>query len=382
VRARRVARAQVGQLSGRWKGRSFALPDNEFAGFLEMSVTDSGIGISPAGLEQLFRPFSQIDSGLARKFEGTGLGLAMVKLLAELHGGAVAVQSEVGEGSCFTVWLPFRVLAEAASGAVELPAAIGTEAQPGARTALVVEDDFKSADLIRLQLEAEGFTVLHAASAEAALALAMQQPLALITVDIMLPNMDGWEFLSRLKQMPDLRRVPVVIISIVADRNRGFSLGAAAVMQKPMSRQELYDSLVNLGLFPVSPGQTLKVLVVDDDPNAVELIAVRLAGLATIVLRANGGQEAIDIARRELPDVIVLDLMMPDVSGFDVVEMLHAHVDTARIPVLVVTAKHITVEDRVQLNGHVTAIMEKADFDRDRFTTEIRRAMSKRPLVA
>ena len=108
LRASRVPRADVGQLSGAWTGRSFPLADSEFAEFLEISVTDSGIGISPEGLEQLFKPFSQIDSGLARKFEGTGLGLAMVKLLAELHGGTVAVESAVGEGSCFTVWLPLR----------------------------------------------------------------------------------------------------------------------------------------------------------------------------------------------------------------------------------------------------------------------------------
>ncbi|MEO5739619.1 MAG: response regulator, partial [Vicinamibacterales bacterium] len=246
---------------------------------------------------------------------------------------------------------------------------------------LVVEDDFKSADLIRVQLEAEGFTVLHASSAEAALALAVQQPLSLITLDIMLPNMDGWEFLSRVKQMPELRRIPVVIISIVADRNKGFSLGAAAVMQKPMSRQELYESLVDLGLFPLGHGQALIVLVVDDDPKAVELMAVRILGLASTVLRAFGGQEAIDVARQELPDLIVLDLMMPDVSGFDVVEALQDHPDTARIPVLVVTAKHITDGDRAQLNGHVSTIMDKGEFDRDRFTAEVRRALSGRKAV-
>jgi CheY-like chemotaxis protein len=253
---------------------------------------------------------------------------------------------------------------------------------PGARVALVVEDDFKSADLIRLQLEAEGFQVLHAASAEAALALAVQQPLALITLDVMLPNMDGWELLNRIKQVPDLRRIPVVIISIVADRNRGFSLGAAAVMQKPISRQELYESLVDLGLFPLAAGRTLKVLVADDDPKAVELIAVRVMGLATTILRAYGGRDAIDMVRRELPDLVVLDLMMPDVNGFDVVEALQQQPDTAHIPILVVTAKQVSIEDRAKLNGFVLAVMEKAEFDRDRFVLEVRRAMSGRQAVA
>ena len=224
LRARRVPRAEVGRLSGAWEGAKLPAGDSDFDEFLEISVTDSGIGISPEALEQLFKPFSQIDSGLARKFEGTGLGLAMVKLLAELHGGAVAVESAVGEGSCFTVWLPLRVAAEAGAASMKskaMPVVEPVMRRESAGMALVVEDDFKSAELIRVQLEAEGFKVLHAASAEAALALAVQQPLSLITLDIMLPNMDGWEFLGRLKQVPELSRIPVVIISIVADRKQG-----------------------------------------------------------------------------------------------------------------------------------------------------------------
>ena len=382
LRASRVPREEVGQLAESSMGRSFPLVDNEFSEFLKISVTDSGIGISPEGLESLYKPFSQIDSGLARKFEGTGLGLAMVKLLADLHGGAVAVESEVGKGSRFTVWLPFR---PSESGVLTPPkpiAALPAESLPGTLTALVVEDDYKSADLIRVQLEAEGFKVLHAATAETALVLAARQPLALITLDIMLPNMDGWEFLSRIKQTPALKHIPVVIISIVADPARGFALGAAGVMQKPLSRQELYEALVGLGLFPLTHGQTLKILVVDDDPKAVELIAVRILGMASSVLRAYGGQEAIDIACRELPDLIVLDLMMPEVSGFDVVSALHLDPSTASIPILVVTAKHITAEDRNRLNGYVMTIMEKANFDRDRFIAEVRRAMAGRHAIA
>jgi PAS domain S-box-containing protein len=378
LRASRVPRAQVGQLSGAWTGRSFPFADSTFAEFLEISVTDSGLGISGDGLERLFRPFSQIDGGLARKFEGTGLGLAMVKLLAELHGGSVAVESAVGHGSRFTVWLPARAPEERALTPDQTPATPRIEPLAGARIALVIEGDFKSADLIRVQLEAEGFEVLHAASAEAGLALAVQQPVSLITLDILLPNMDGWEFLSRIKQVPALKRIPVVIISIAADRNKGFSLGAAAVMQKPISRRELYESLVDLGLLPRSLGQTLKVLVVDDDPKAVELIAVSVMGLASTVLRASGGREAIDAARRELPDAIVLDLMMPEVNGFDVVEALKEHPATARIPILIVTAKQITAEDRARLSGYVSAIMEKGEFDRERFIVEVRRAMSGR----
>jgi CheY-like chemotaxis protein len=255
IRADRVPRAQVGRMSGFRTGRGFPLADNEFAEFLKISVTDNGIGISPKGLEQLFKPFSQIDSGLSRKFEGTGLGLAMVKRLAELHGGSVSVESTVGKGSTFTVWLPFRPLEEGALTDLTAPAGPRIEAVPGTRTALVVENDFKSAELIRVQLEAQGFKVVHAASAEVALVLAAQQPLSLITLDILLPHMDGWEFLKRLKQAPDLRQIPVVVVSIVADPAKGLSLGAAAVMQKPISRQELYASLVGLGFVSSDQGR-------------------------------------------------------------------------------------------------------------------------------
>jgi PAS domain S-box-containing protein len=372
-----VSRADVGLLSGTWGGRTFPLADDDYEDFLEIRVQDSGIGIAAAGLEQLFTPFRQIDSGLARKFEGTGLGLAMVKLLADLHGGTVAVESAVGTGSSFTVWLPLRT-PDSGSATSATPTASMAGVPVGVRTALVVEDDEKSAELIRMQLEAEGFTVVHAASAEEALVLAVQQPLSLITLDISLPRMDGWELLAHLKQLPELECIPVVIVSITADRTKGFALGAAAVVQKPISRREVYESLVAVGLFPRAPGETLKVLVVDDDPTSVELMAVRLRSLATTVLRAYGGREAIDTVRLERPDLIVLDLMMPDVSGFDVVEALRQDPDTARIPIVVITAKSVTAEDREKLNGYVTAILEKATFDGSLFVGEVRRAMAGR----
>jgi CheY-like chemotaxis protein len=381
LRATRVPREEVGETTGTWSGRSFAAPAGAFEEFLQISVSDNGIGISEEGLERLFKPFTQIDSGLARKFEGTGLGLAMVKLLAELHGGAIAMESAEGKGSVFTVWLPMRPVTEGASTPARQDMR-AIDAVIGARTALVVEDDFKSAELIRVQLEAEGFTVLHATSAEDALVLALRQPLSLITLDIMLPDMDGWEFLARIKQTPDLRRIPVVIVSIVADPTKGFSLGAAAVMQKPISRQELFESLADIGMVPPPPGDSLRILVVDDDPVAVELTAERIQGMAGTVLRAYGGHEAIEMARRELPDVIVLDLMMPEVSGFDVVAALRDRPATAAIPILIVTAVRITAEDRARLNGYVTAIIEKGDFGPGQLTDEVRRAMSGRRQVA
>jgi PAS domain S-box-containing protein len=382
LRIARVPRSNVATLSGASAGRSLRFVDTGCAEFLAVSVTDTGIGIAPEALEQLFKPFSQIDGGLARKFEGTGLGLAMVRSLSELHGGVVAVESALGSGSRFSIWLPFRAPNDEGRLSVPPPVQSCIRALSAARTALVVQNDMQSAALIRTQLEAEGFLVIHARCAERALALAAEQPLALIALDICLPEMDGWQFLSCVRQIPTLARTPVVIVSNVADGDKRFSLGAAAVVQKPISREELSQTLLALGLFPLPQGRTLKVLVVDDDPRAVELIAVRIQGLATTVLRAYGGADAIIAARQHLPDLIVLDLMMPEVNGFDVVESLTDRADTARIPILVVTAKQITAEDRAKLSGYVSIIMANSVFDADRFTAEVRRAMAGRELVA
>jgi CheY-like chemotaxis protein/nitrogen-specific signal transduction histidine kinase len=378
LRARRVSRSSIGTLSGVWPVHGFPLADSDYDEFLEICVSDSGIGISEENMAKLFLPFSQIDSSLARKFQGTGLGLAMVKQLAELHGGTVAVASAEGEGSRFVVWLPLRTPGEAATtsphnaGAVTLAAA-----EPKERIALVVEDDDQAADLIRLLLEAEGFTVLRAASAEAALLLAPQQTLSLITLDIQLPGIDGWEFLERIRESNTLARVPVVIISGLAYGNMALTHGAAAVLQKPISRAQLKASLDNLGLHPAEE-RTHTVLVVDDDPKAVEVIAAFLPAPAYAVVRAYGGSEAITLAQRLRPDLILLDLMMPEVNGFDVVEALQRNTNTARIPILVVTAKKITAQDRAALNSHpgtVIHIVEKAGFNNARFIAEVRRAL-------
>ncbi|HEY0995865.1 MAG TPA: response regulator, partial [Gemmatimonadaceae bacterium] len=379
LRARRVARAQVGTSCDGWPGRRFPLPAGNDAEFLMLSVTDDGIGIARDAMETLFKPFTQVEGGLARGFEGTGLGLVMVKLLAELHGGTVAVESLPGEGSCFTVWLPYRAAEPDQATGGSAPATLPQPRVPqDAPTALVVENDATSVALIQLQLEAEGFHVVHAATADEALRVATEQPLSLITLNVLLPDGHGWDFLRRLKEVPALHRIPVVIISILADRRRGFALGAAAVLQKPIGRQELLQLLVELGLSPRAD-EGLRVLVVDDDRAAVELTAARLVDIGATVLRASGGREAIEVANRELPDLIVLDLMMPEVSGFDVVEALNEHPQTTRIPIIVLTARDITTADRTRLNGYVSAIMQKAAFDSGRFAVEVRRAMSAQP---
>jgi PAS domain S-box-containing protein len=376
LRARRVGRAAVGALPGPWPVHGFPLAGNEYNEFLEICVSDSGIGISQDNMKKLFQAFSQIDSSLARKFEGTGLGLAMVKQLAELHGGTVAVASAEGEGARFAAWLPLRTAAQAAC--VPVPGAAPPDgAEPGPRVALVVDDDDLSADLVRLLLEAEGFSVVRAASAETALLVAPQQTLSLITLDIELPGMDGWEFLLQIRDNPSLARVPVVIAAGQLYANLALAGGAAAVLQKPISRAQLKATLANLGLHP-APERTYTLLVVDDDPKAVEVIAAFLPAPGYAVVRAYGGAEAITLAQRLRPDLILLDLMMPQVSGFDVVQALLRHGDTARIPILVVTAKHVTAQDRSALNtsqGKVIHIVEKSGFNQTRFIAEVRRAL-------
>jgi DNA-binding response OmpR family regulator/two-component sensor histidine kinase len=379
LRARRVSRSSVGTLSGNWPLHGFPLADNEYNEFLEISVSDNGIGISKENMAKLFQAFTQIDSRLARKFEGTGLGLAMVRQLAELHGGTVAVASAEGEGTCFAAWLPLRTPIQVADAMPPTAVAASTAASAlNERVALVVEDDDMAANLIRLLLEAEGFTVLRAASAEDGLVLASQQPLSLITLDIGLPGINGWEFLQKIRESTTLAHVPVVIVSGLDGSNMVLADGAAAVLQKPVSRVQLKASLANLGLHPAQE-KTHTVLVVDDDPKAVEVIAAYLPAPAYAVVRAYGGTEAIALAQRVLPDLILLDLMMPDVSGFDVVEALQREATTARIPILIVTAKQITATERVALNAdpaRVIRIVEKASFNKLRFIAEVRRALA------
>ncbi len=372
LRARRVRRSEVGTVSDDWAVHSFPLADNGYEEFLEICVSDSGIGISKENMAKLFQAFSQIDSSLARKFEGTGLGLAMVKQLTELHGGTVAVASAVDEGARFAAWLPLR-LQHQESASLPLEASF---ANPE-RFALLVEHDDKAADLVRLLLEQEDFQVLRANDIEAAWKLAEQQTISLITLDLDFPDSEKWDFLQRLRESPTLAHVPVVMIAGPGDSNMALAGGAAAMLQKPVNRGQLKASLMELGLQPIQD-RTHTILIVDDDPKAVEVIAGLLPMPGYAVVRAYGGSEAIMLAQQLLPDLILLDLMMPDVNGFDVVEALQRKPETASIPILIVTAKQITVEDRALLAGHSDGdihIVQKAGFNRGRFIAEVRRAL-------
>ena len=271
------------------------------------------------------------------------------------------------------MWLPWRE-AGAAAGPV-LQAQHQRSASAGRLLALLIEDNDHAAELIRLQLESEGFEIIRAATARHALDALVERLPAIIILDLLLPDMDGWDLLAQLK-LPDSAsaHIPVVIVSIVADVRKGFSLGASAVLQKPVSREELLGALVDAGVAGARPVST--VLIVDDDPKAAELLATYLKGPSYRVLRAHGGIEGIETARREQPDLIVLDLMMPEVSGFDMVEMLKDSPGTAAIPIVVVTAKTLTAQDKATLNDLVAVVLQKATFNHGRFVNEVHRALA------
>ena len=373
---RTVLASVVGRLSGPWPTRAIPLVDTDHAEFLEIRVTDGGIGISEPDMAKLFTAFSQIDSSLARQFEGTGLGLAMVKELTELHGGAVAVASREGEGAQFAVWLPLRHSTEPAPWPSEGRHMV-TEPSFVGQTALIVEDDDASAELIRILLESEGFSVVRAVSGEDALLVAPQHTLSLITLDIRLPGMDGWEFLALIGQDSALAQVPVVVVTGDVASNLALATGAAAILHKPISRAQLRASLAEHGLHDDQP-VTRTVLVVDDDPKAVEVIAAFLPPPGYAVVRAYGGAEAIALARRLTPDLVLLDLMMPGVTGFDVVDALQRDPRTSAIPILVLTAKNVTTHDRAALDGGAygaVQIVQKAGFDPHEFMAHVRRAL-------
>jgi DNA-binding response OmpR family regulator/anti-sigma regulatory factor (Ser/Thr protein kinase) len=355
---------------------------------LELVVSDTGIGISDDDQVRLFQPFTQIDSTLARRHEGTGLGLAMVKRLAELHGGGVALVSRPNQGSTFTVWLPWRtsdgksaVLAALPPGtpAHENPfpvAGVSAESEGKQSVALVIEDDDKSAELMRLQLQRNGFRVVRAVTAESALELATRECPDLITADIQLPGMDGWTFLQRFKQHPRFAKVPVIVVSIIADKIRGLTLGASYVLQKPVGRDELARALTASGFPATADAERHMVLLVDDDPKAVDLYGAYLQSAGYRVLTASGWQAGIDLARSRHPDLIVIDLVMPEVSGFEMVTVLKRDPATAGIPIVIVTAKTVTEAEHSKLEGDVLKVIEKSGLNQGRFISEIRQAIS------
>ena len=327
--------------------------------WFEIAVTDTGIGINPEDQEKLFTAFMQVDGSLARRHEGTGLGLALSKRLAELHGGTITIKSEIGKGSTFTARLPLK------------PRPPG-EPQVDAPLVLIVEDDDRSADLIRAHLESTGYRTARARNGREGLDQATILKPDAITLDLVMPVLDGWGFLEQISLDVNLDQIPVIVVSVAQDLEHGVALGAAGVVSKPITRESLLGALLKAGL----PGaaQDARVLIVDDDAAALERVAGILEPLGFRVLRAASGSEGLEIAGREQPDLVILDLVNA-MSGFAVAEALRAQADTREIPVVVLTARNLTDDDRSRLNGLVAGIVEKASLDRADLLNEVSRAL-------
>ena len=359
-------------LPGFAHGVRMPLPTRDCTTYAQICVQDTGIGVAESDMPRLFTPFTQLNSSLSRKAEGTGLGLAVVRQLLELHGGAVAMSSEPGQGSCFTIWLPLHE-----GDATVAPAPDDETVEEGGPLALVIEDDTHAAQLVALQLTNEGWQVRCVDSVEAALALSDTLTPGLIILDLLLPGMLGWDFLPLLKTVPQWANVPVVVISVVADQHRGVALGASRVMQKPIRRDDLSACLRELGLIN-SETRRYHVLVVDDDPAALTLMTTYLDQAGFQVTSARGGHAGLAAVAEARPDLIVLDLLMPGVSGFDFIAALNANPDTAGIPTIVLTACQTDEALRRELSTHVLSVVEKVDFRPRNFMEEVRRALRHR----
>ena len=325
--------------------------------WIEIAVTDTGIGIAKADLGRLFTEFQQLDAGHGRQQEGTGLGLALTKRFAALNGGEVNVQSVPGEGSTFILRLPVN-----AKKSVDLPASQPRRIEPSDPNLpliLVVEDNPEAAEILSRHLEAGGFRMTIARTGNEALAMARELKPVAITLDILLPEIDGWEVLKRLKADELTWNIPVVVISVVDNPALSLALGAKDYFVKPVDRGALLSRLSQYAFGAgIRPGET-SVLVVDDEPANLELLKALLEPEGFKVLTASGGKDGIDVARAQLPQLILLDLMMPGITGFDVVEALRTDATTKSIPIMVLTAKELTNEDKAALNGHVAAIFQR-----------------------
>ena len=328
-------------------------------------VTDTGIGLSPEQIVKLFQDFTQADASTTRKFGGTGLGLALTRRFCQMMGGDVTVHSVPGEGSVFTIKLPAVVREAKPEAAAEAAGAViasaegggvdGTESPPPASCVLVIDDDPTQRDLIQRFLSKEGFCVRTAAGGEAGLRLARHLRPVAITLDVMMPDMDGWIVLSALKADADLRDIPVIMLTMVDDPKRGFTLGAADYATKPVDRARLSQILKKY----TCPHPPCPVLLVEDDPATREATRAILEKEGWKVSEAENGRVAMECMERERPRLILLDLMIPEMGGFEFASWVRRHPKWRSIPIVVVTAYALSAEERRRLSGYVEKILQK-----------------------
>jgi signal transduction histidine kinase/CheY-like chemotaxis protein len=325
-------------------------PDGSLVKF---RVSDTGIGMSKEQLGRLFQAFSQADATTTKKFGGTGLGLAITKHFCSLLGGDIAVESELGKGSSFTITLPDKGVAAEKSSTPRV-----AEAPEGAATILVVDDDPAVLDLLSIALGKEGYRVIHARSGEEAIAQARAQRPQAITLDVVMPKMDGWSVLVALKQDPELSDIPVIILTILKDRGMAFTLGAADFLTKPVDRASLMAVLRQ----HCPTAGTGPVLLVEDDAAAREATRRVLEKLGFTAAEAGNGLEGLRwMDKNPPPALILLDLMMPEMDGFAFLEAIQAHPAARSVPVVVLTAKELSSEEKQMLTGRTAQVLAKGD---------------------
>lgn len=343
-------------------------------------VTDTGIGISKEQLDQLFQPFVQADNSTTRKYGGTGLGLSISQRFCEIMDGRIDVVSEPGAGSTFTCWLPAKpakllamALTEpeesmAREDAMEELAMPEVQAGEAGVSILFIDDEPDNRILIERLLAGESWRLAFSTNGRDGLRMARALKPQVICLDILMPSMDGWAVLAELKSDPELADIPVVILSLTDDRQLGYSLGAAEYLTKPVNRNRLIEVMDRF----IVDREHHSVLVIEDDETTSEMMTRMLHREGYKARKADNGRLALAQLEVEQPDLILLDLMMPEMDGFEFIAQLRNDEQLGRIPVIVLTAKTITAEDRNKLNGLVKDIIQKGSFNRSQLLEEIK----------
>jgi signal transduction histidine kinase/CheY-like chemotaxis protein len=331
---------------------------------LVVLVADTGVGVPAEDRERIFDAFQQ-GGRSSGQVEGTGLGLTLSKRILELHGGRIWVESEAGKGSTFGIALPAGAEALAVQSVPQAGADSGStpEGTPGPRpTVVVVEDDRRSFDLLRVYLEAAGARVVSAGDGEEGLDTVRRLSPAGVVLDILLPGIDGWDVLAQLKADPGTAEIPVIVVSMLDERGRGFALGATEYLVKPVGKEQLLAALYRAAAMERKGGKHT-VVAIDDDPLAIELVRASLEPEGWTVLGAATGQQGLAMIRERQPSAVLLDLLMPGMDGFEVVEALRADPETKSVPVVILTSKSMTPQDKERLQGRITYAARKAEFD-------------------
>jgi signal transduction histidine kinase/CheY-like chemotaxis protein len=318
-------------------------------------VSDTGIGMNEEQLSRLFQAFTQADSSTTRNYGGTGLGLTITRHFASMLGGNIKVTSEPGQGSSFILTLPDQPMVAPVAAGTEVAAAATAENGSGL-TVLVVDDDPAVHDLLTTTLSREGYRLLHARDGVEALEILRKTPPDIVTLDVMMPKVDGWSVLGMMKSDPALDHIPVIMVTIVDDRNLGYSLGAAEFMTKPIDRSRLL-SLVRR--FAGHEPQA-RVLIIDDDPEVRNIVRTTLQSSGLKTFDAVNGRAAIEwLEKNPPPSLILLDLMMPEMDGLEFLNRIQDHDKLLDVPIVVLTAKELTDEERTFLAERTLLILSK-----------------------